>query len=162
MTRFFSTNRRSFDWIALPHTAQTTGLGFLKNIDSSGEVYLSASSVHASPQGVTRQPGGCCKEPNGAQAASETDYTSITPQMNRPSGGGLGPYEIVSPLGAGGMGEVYRARDTRLDRQVAIKLLPSHLALDPDARARFDREAGAIAAISHPNWFDHVRRSTQP
>ena len=63
----------------------------------------------------------------------------------------LGPYEILSPLGAGGMGEVYRARDTRLDRDVAIKVLPEHLAKDPQALARFEREAKAVAALSHPN-----------
>ncbi|MBI3697405.1 MAG: protein kinase, partial [Acidobacteria bacterium] len=63
----------------------------------------------------------------------------------------LGPYEILAPLGAGGMGEVYRARDTRLDREVAIKVLPEHLAKDPQAMARFEREAKAVAALSHPN-----------
>ena len=63
----------------------------------------------------------------------------------------LGPYEIQSPLGAGGMGEVYRARDTRLGRDVAIKVLPSHLCSDPDLKARFEREAKAISALSHPN-----------
>ena len=63
----------------------------------------------------------------------------------------LGPYEIVAPLGAGGMGEVYRARDTRLDRTVAIKVLPQHLADDPDSRQRFEREAKVLAALSHPN-----------
>src|SRR5262252_6148114 len=63
----------------------------------------------------------------------------------------LGPYEIQSPLGAGGMGEVYRCRDTRLDRTVAIKILPSHLSDQPEARDRFDREARAISALSHPN-----------
>ena len=63
----------------------------------------------------------------------------------------LGPYEIVSPLGAGGMGEVYRARDTKLDREVAIKVLPAHLSDDPDALARFEREARAVAQLSHPN-----------
>jgi serine/threonine protein kinase len=61
----------------------------------------------------------------------------------------LGPYEIVSPLGAGGMGEVYRARDTRLDRRVAIKVLPAHLSTNADLRARFDREAKAISALQH-------------
>jgi len=66
------------------------------------------------------------------------------------SGTRLGPYEIQSPLGAGGMGEVYRARDTRLDRQVAIKVLPSHLA-NTEAKQRFDREARAISALTHPN-----------
>ena len=63
----------------------------------------------------------------------------------------LGPYEIQSPLGAGGMGEVYRARDTRLDRDVAIKILPEALARDPDRMRRFEQEARAVAALSHPN-----------
>src|SRR5262249_30200710 len=60
-------------------------------------------------------------------------------------------YEILSPLGAGGMGEVYRARDRKLDRDVAIKVLPESVAQDPDALARFEREAKAVAALSHPN-----------
>ncbi len=63
----------------------------------------------------------------------------------------LGAYEIVAPLGAGGMGEVYRARDSKLKREVAIKVLPDELAKDPQARARFEREAQAVAALSHPN-----------
>jgi serine/threonine protein kinase len=63
----------------------------------------------------------------------------------------LGPYEIVSPLGAGGMGEVYRARDTRLDRTVAIKVLPSHLSDNLELKQRFEREARAISAFQHPN-----------
>jgi serine/threonine protein kinase len=63
----------------------------------------------------------------------------------------LGPYEILSPIGAGGMGEVYRARDTKLDREVAVKVLPESLAKDPSALARFEREAKAVAALSHPN-----------
>jgi eukaryotic-like serine/threonine-protein kinase len=63
----------------------------------------------------------------------------------------LGPYEIQSPLGAGGMGEVYRARDTRLDRTVAIKILPPHLSENPEARQRFDREARSISSLNHPN-----------
>ena len=63
----------------------------------------------------------------------------------------LGPYEVVSPLGEGGMGEVYRARDTRLDRTVALKVLNSKIDATPDIRARFEREARAIAALQHPN-----------
>nr|MDQ2970585.1 serine/threonine protein kinase [Acidobacteriota bacterium] len=63
----------------------------------------------------------------------------------------LGSYEILSPIGAGGMGEVYRARDRKLDRDVAIKVLPESVAADPDALARFEREAKAVAALSHPN-----------
>src|SRR5258706_8045305 len=71
--------------------------------------------------------------------------------MTITSGSRLGPYEILSPIGAGGMGEVYRARDARLGREVAIKVLPESLARDPDALARFQREARAVAALSHPN-----------
>src|ERR1700692_13959 len=67
------------------------------------------------------------------------------------SGMKLGPYEVVSPLGAGGMGEVYRARDTRLDRTVAIKILSEHLSSNPEAKQRFEREARAISSLSHPN-----------
>src|SRR6516164_3482730 len=67
------------------------------------------------------------------------------------SGTKFGPYQIECPLGAGGMGEVYRARDTRLDRTVAIKILPSHLSDDVEARSRFDREARAISSLNHPN-----------
>jgi len=63
----------------------------------------------------------------------------------------LGPYEVVAPLGAGGMGEVYRARDTRLDRSVAIKVLPAELAHRADLRARFEREAKTISSLNHPN-----------
>jgi serine/threonine protein kinase len=63
----------------------------------------------------------------------------------------LGPYEIQSPLGAGGMGEVYRARDTRLDRVVAIKILPTNLSLNPEFKQRFDREARTISSLSHPH-----------
>ena len=63
----------------------------------------------------------------------------------------LGPYEIESPLGKGGMGEVYQAKDTRLGRGVAIKVLPDQLCRDASALARFQREARALAALSHPN-----------
>jgi eukaryotic-like serine/threonine-protein kinase len=71
--------------------------------------------------------------------------------MNLQPGARLGPYELISPLGAGGMGEVYRARDTRLDRTVAVKILPEALAADPTFRERFDREARAVAALNHPH-----------
>src|SRR6266705_6496161 len=71
--------------------------------------------------------------------------------MSLASGAKLGPYEIQAPLGAGGMGEVYRALDTRLDRTVAIKILPDHLSQSPEAKQRFDREARAISSLSHPN-----------
>jgi serine/threonine protein kinase len=67
------------------------------------------------------------------------------------SGTRLGPYEIQSPLGTGGMGEVYCARDTRLDRTVAIKILPAHLSDNREAKQRFDHEARAISSLNHPN-----------
>ena len=71
--------------------------------------------------------------------------------MTLAAGSRLGPYEILSRLGAGGMGEVYRARDTRLGREVAVKVLPQFSAGSPEALARFEREARAVAALSHPH-----------
>src|ERR1017187_5135838 len=82
-------------------------------------------------------------------------YTPPIPSWREPMtilpGTRLGPYEILAPIGAGGMGEVYRARDTRLDRIVAIKVLPSHLADKPELRERFEREARTIASLNHPH-----------
>ncbi|HYW42455.1 MAG TPA: protein kinase [Bryobacteraceae bacterium] len=71
--------------------------------------------------------------------------------MSLAVGDKLGPYEILAPLGAGGMGEVYRARDTKLDREVAIKILPDALAHNPERLARFEREAKVLASLNHPN-----------
>src|SRR5262245_12109920 len=71
--------------------------------------------------------------------------------MSLTPGGRIGPYEILSPLGAGGMGEVYRARDVRLNRDVAIKLLPDVFAADAERVARFQREAQVLASLNHPN-----------
>ena len=71
--------------------------------------------------------------------------------MTLANGHKLGPYEIESTAGSGGMGEVYRARDTRLDRIVAIKVLPAHTAINPEARARFEREAKIVSSLNHPN-----------
>ena len=71
--------------------------------------------------------------------------------MSLAAGTTLGQYEIRSPLGAGGMGEVYRARDTRLDREVAIKVLPESVTSDPERLRRFEQEARAAAALNHPN-----------
>jgi eukaryotic-like serine/threonine-protein kinase len=63
----------------------------------------------------------------------------------------LGPHEVLAPLGAGGMGEVYRARDTRLGRDVAVKVLPVHLCSDPELRQRMEREAQTISSLNHPH-----------
>src|ERR1700690_977010 len=85
--------------------------------------------------------------------------------MTLTSGTKLGPYEIVSPLGAGGMGEVYRARDTRLGRDVALKILPESFAREPDRLHRFEQEARAVAALNHPNIlaiFDTGQESGSP
>jgi len=79
-------------------------------------------------------------------------WSSKQPEdMALASGKRLGSYEIIAPIGAGGMGQVYRARDTKLKREVAIKVLPEHLAQDPETLKRFEREAQAVAAVSHPN-----------
>jgi serine/threonine protein kinase len=71
--------------------------------------------------------------------------------MQLSPGDKLGPYEILAPLGAGGMGEVYRARDSKLDREVAIKVMPAAMARDPERLARFEREAKVLASLNHPN-----------
>ena len=71
--------------------------------------------------------------------------------MNIAPGSRLGPYEVIAPLGAGGMGEVYRARDARLDREVAIKVLPADVSGDPGRMKRFEREARAASSLNHPN-----------
>ena len=71
--------------------------------------------------------------------------------MTLAAGGKLGPYEILAPLGAGGMGEVYRARDSRLGREVALKVLPAAVASDAERMARFQREAHTLASLNHPN-----------
>src|SRR5512146_3308343 len=71
--------------------------------------------------------------------------------MTMSAGSRLGPYEILSPIGSGGMGEVYKARDTRLERTVAVKVLPQHLSASSEVRQRFEREAKTISQLSHPH-----------
>src|SRR5438093_870122 len=90
--------------------------------------------------------------PLGRSAALALAARSVsTKAMALSAGARLGPYEVVAPIGAGGMGEVYRGRDTRLHRDVAIKVLLARSGIDSVAAARFDREARAIAALNHPN-----------
>src|SRR5438552_9678387 len=74
-----------------------------------------------------------------------------TEQSNLPRGSHLGPYEITTSIGAGGMGEVFRARDTRLNRDVAVKVLPRDFVADADRLRRFEQEAKTLAALNHPN-----------
>ena len=112
-----------------------------------------------------RPPRGAAEDPVLPLARLAEDRPQLRPAAQEPAfpearrgrqvtlaaGTRLGSYEIVAPLGAGGMGEVYRARDSKLKREVAVKVLPQSLAADPDALARFEREALAVAALSHPN-----------
>ena len=84
-------------------------------------------------------------------SSTRDDPEEATSERRLHTGRRLGPYEIGALIGAGGMGEVYRARDTRLDRDVAVKVLPAAMAANPQALARFTREAKAVAALSHPN-----------
>ena len=77
--------------------------------------------------------------------------------MSLTSGTKPGPYEILSPIGVGGMGEVYKVSDTRLDHVVAVKVLPEHLAESPERRERFEREAKAMAALNHPQHLHTLR-----
>jgi serine/threonine protein kinase len=84
-------------------------------------------------------------------APDDLDAPRVTPYPQLPPGARLGPFEVVAALGAGGMGEVYRARDTKLGRDVAIKILPTIFMRDPERRARLEREAHVLAALNHPN-----------
>ncbi|HET9765702.1 MAG TPA: protein kinase, partial [Thermoanaerobaculia bacterium] len=106
-------------------------------LDASGE----AGAFLEAPLAVAGSGDG--------SASAITAPPPAAPPLARPDR--LGPYELGAFLGAGGMGQVYRARDTRLDREVAIKVLPQATADDPTALARFHREAKAVAALSHPN-----------
>jgi hypothetical protein len=89
--------------------------------------------------------------PSGSQSGSATAAPFGAGQVHFDPGASLGPYRIDAPVGAGGMGEVFRATDTRLNRSVAIKVLRAGIALDPQVRLRFDREAKAVAALTHPH-----------
>ena len=84
-------------------------------------------------------------------APDDLDAPRVTPHPQLQRGARLGPFEVVAALGAGGMGEVYRARDTKLGRDVAIKILPTIFTKDPERRARLEREAHVLAALNHPN-----------
>ena len=142
--------------------------GKLVAVDLDGERHLAAgrrrrarcSAGNRAPRGpfdVTRDGKRLLiAVPTDDSAAAQIRFVSnwrggAREEVSLAAGTRLGPYEILSPLGAGGMGEVYRARDTKLERDVAIKVLPEQLASDADALARFEREAKAVAALSHPN-----------
>ena len=84
-------------------------------------------------------------------APDDLDAARVTPHPQLQRGARLGPFEVVAALGVGGMGEVYRARDTKLGRDVAIKILPTIFTKDPERRARLEREAHVLAALNHPN-----------
>ena len=96
---------------------------------------------------ICRSPERMCDHRSGWPEVTR----SAESRNQRAPGTRLGPYEITAQIGVGGMGEVYRARDTKLDRDVAIKVLPEAVAQNPERLARFDREARTLAALNHPN-----------
>ena len=108
--------------------SDTSGLSFLDQLTVASESVL-ADALTALPASIEQT----------------LSHAVLTPGLR------VGPYEIVAPLGAGAMGEVYRARDTKLSRDVALKVLPRQFALNPDRLARFTREAQLLAALNHPN-----------
>ena len=96
----------------------------------------------------------------GYHCPSPTCRVAFSPMPIQP-GTRLGPFEVTALLGAGGMGEVFRARDTRLGRDVAIKVLPQHLSAQPEVRARFEREAKTVSGLNHPNIYVLVPPKTR-
>ena len=100
-------------------------------------------AAHVDAEGFLDAPG------RGPPFAADDEAPAEVPRLG--PGSRLGPFEILGPLGAGGMGEVYAARDTRLDRTVALKVLPALTAADPEARQRFQREARSISRLNHPH-----------
>src|SRR5439155_1506868 len=118
---------------------------------------VSQSNHERSRSGCTCRTMSASARPSTGSGRAMMDYVNSTAHrdkisaMSLATGDRLGPYEIVGPIGSGGMGEVYRARDTRLDRTVAIKILSEALAADPQFRERFDREAKAISQLDHPH-----------
>src|SRR5262245_7568499 len=126
--------------------------------------HIAASSVTFAVTGPVTDDRPRLRNLKWVDAGDDTGRVSRTPSkppsaLEYPPGGGmalttgksLGPYEILAPIGAGGMGEVYRARDTRLGREVAIKVMPEDLGATPEMRARFEREAKTISSLNHPN-----------
>ena len=113
--------------------------------DAVPRITVEISPWHSQPWNRSASGRIVGRPPTGSSA-----YNS-QPRMGLAAGTKLGPYEIQSPLGAGGMGEVYRARDVRLDRTVAIKILKDREAQKADAKERFEREARTISSLNHPN-----------
>ena len=120
----------------------------------------SASAKSASSWSGTWRARSTCRRtgsprsdgwPDPPQHASRSSPQARSHHLSQSPGSRLGPYEIVAPIGAGGMGEVYRASDTKLERDVAIKVLPAESPQDPERLARFEREAQLLAALNHPN-----------
>ena len=106
------------------------------------------ATLRAEVESLLRFDGDSADSIPGYVAAAAEGVLRGNPLM---SGAHLGPYEVLALAGAGGMGEVYKARDTRLGRTVAIKVLPAHVASDSDLKQRFEREARMLAALSHPH-----------
>jgi serine/threonine-protein kinase len=120
-------------------TSDTSGAGVLDRLP------VASASVLADPLAVPATSMDPVSPHTPVRLKADTTYGLLA------AGVRVGPYEVVAPLGAGAMGEVYRARDTKLHRDVALKVLPERFALDPDRSARFTREAQLLATLNHPN-----------
>src|ERR1044071_3393759 len=135
-------------------------LSGLRESGSLSEVQMTERTEKANTT-ITRMAEIACWSPSATTTSHEMslavclcregDPLLESPHMPLSAGARIGSYEIVSPIGAGGMGEVYRARDTRLNRDVALKVLPEAFTLDPDRLARFKREAQVLASLNHPH-----------
>src|SRR5262245_2604695 len=150
--RFWTSGAKRSDWAAvrLPNTGAAARRSSSSSCATSTAARGSTKCARSSARSI-RISNSRLASCSNHEEHEGPEGIEFGPPMSISAGTRLGPYEIVSPIGSGAMGDVYRARDTRLGRDVAIKVLPAAFARDPDRLTRFEREARAVAAINHPN-----------